>query len=160
MYIFFEGFALWSPSQPTEGLTEHPDTQLYFIFQFMENADFFPSWLTSRSLYLLSQKSISFSYYFYLSMSQAYEAGLSFSHTCSFSDASASLQGLKLFFSYIPILVKYQSINKPVFFIWEDMSQFSQDINTSAFLMHPPDLSYGDLLLKGNTFIKVSFVPY
>lgn len=121
---------------------------------------FFPSWLTSRSLYLQSQKSISFSYYFYLSMSQAYEAGLSFSHTCSFSDASASLQGLKLFFSYIPILVKYQSINKPVFFIWEDMSQFSQDINTSAFLMHPPDLSYGDLLLRGNAFIKVSFVPY
>ena len=31
----------WSPTEPTEGFTENPGTQLCFISQFMENAEFF-----------------------------------------------------------------------------------------------------------------------
>ena len=31
----------WSPTEPTEGFTENPGTQLCFISQFMEKAEFF-----------------------------------------------------------------------------------------------------------------------
>ena len=41
----FEGFAPWSPTEPTVGITENPGTQLVFISQFMKMQNFFPSWL-------------------------------------------------------------------------------------------------------------------
>ena len=47
------GFAPWSPNEPTEGLIVPPDPQLCFIFQFKQNAIFFPSWLTVYTIYTL-----------------------------------------------------------------------------------------------------------
>ena len=36
----------WSPTEPTEGLTVHPDPRLHFISQFMQNTQFY-SFLTN-----------------------------------------------------------------------------------------------------------------
>ena len=38
--VNFSSVAPWSPRETTEGLTVHPDPQLHFISQFMQNTEF------------------------------------------------------------------------------------------------------------------------
>ena len=39
--VNFSSVAPWFPREPIEGLTVHPDSQLHFISQCMQNAEFF-----------------------------------------------------------------------------------------------------------------------